>query len=67
MFYFLVVNKLNAINSAASLETSIKKAKILPISKIYSRIKGLLTRKNKLVELVRRSILLPAEGNFSFL
>ena len=50
-----MVNKLNAINSAASLETSIKKAKILPISKIYSRIKGLLTRKNKLVELVRRS------------
>ena len=50
-----MVNRLNAINSAASLETSIKKAKILPISKIYSRIKGLLTRKNKLVELVRRS------------
>ena len=50
-----MVNRLNAINSAADLEVSIKKAKILPISKVYSRIKGLLTRKNKLVELVRRS------------
>ena len=50
-----MVNRLNAINSAAEVQASINKAKILPVSKIYSRIKGVLTRKNKLVELVRRS------------
>tara|TARA_R100000697_G_scaffold78809_1_gene91049 strand:- start:80 stop:7378 length:7299 start_codon:yes stop_codon:yes gene_type:complete len=50
-----MVNRLNAINSAAEVQESINKAKILPVSKIYSRIKGVLTRKNKLVELVRRS------------
>ena len=46
-----MVNRLNAINSAAEVQESINKAKILPVSKIYSRIKGVLTRKNKLVEL----------------
>ena len=48
-----MVNRLNAINSAASLETSIKKGKILPISKLYSRLKGFITRKNGLLEFDR--------------
>ena len=50
-----MINRLNAINSAENVETSIKTAKLLPISSIYARIKGVLTRKNKLQELIRRN------------
>lgn len=50
----LMVEKMNAINKSVSLVSGIKSASLLPISKLYSNLKSLLTKKNPVSELIRR-------------
>jgi hypothetical protein len=51
----LVVEKLNSIENAKELESAINKAKPLPISKLYSKAKSLITKKDSILEMIRRN------------
>jgi hypothetical protein len=51
----LMVEKLNDINNAKVLDESIKTAKPLKLSSVYSKLKSLLTKKEKFSELIRRN------------
>lgn len=51
----LIVERMNAINKSKTLNDAVKTAKPLKLSSIYSKIKGLLTKKDGLVELIRRN------------
>jgi hypothetical protein len=51
----LLVEKMNGDNNSEVLENSIDTAKPLSISKFYSKVKSLLTRKGAIDEMVRRN------------
>lgn len=51
----LMVEKLNSINNAISLETAVNKSKPLPLSKLYAKAKSLLTKKDAMLEMIRRN------------
>ena len=51
----LVVEKLNSIENAKELESAINKAKPLPVSKLYSKAKSLITKKDSILEMIRRN------------
>ena len=51
----LVVEKLNSIEDAKVLESAINRAKPLPLSKIYSKAKSLITKKDSILEMIRRN------------
>jgi hypothetical protein len=51
----LIVERMNAINKSKTLNDAVQKAKPLKLSSIYSKIKGWLTKKDGLVELIRRN------------
>jgi hypothetical protein len=51
----LVVEKINAINNSKVLESAVDKSKPLPISKLYAKAKSLLTKKDAILEMIRRN------------
>lgn len=51
----LMIEKLNDINNSKTLEAAINKSKPLPISKLYAKAKSLLTKKDAILEMVRRN------------
>jgi hypothetical protein len=51
----LAVEQINAQNNNKQLSSSIKIAKTLPITAIYSRIKSIVTKKGAIEEMVRRN------------
>jgi hypothetical protein len=56
-FAQIMVEKLNALNFGGIISNSIYKAKLLPISKAYSKMKGIITRSNGILEMFRRNAL----------
>lgn len=54
-YAFLLVRKLNANNKATSILDAVKKAKPLPLTAMYSRLKSIVTKKGSIEELVRRN------------
>jgi len=54
-FAQLIVEKIEANNDGAVLGDAIAEAKPLPLSKIYSRIKSIITRKGAIQEMIRRN------------
>jgi len=51
----LLVEKLNSINNAVTLETAVNKSKPLPLSKLYAKAKSILTKKDAMLEMIRRN------------
>jgi hypothetical protein len=63
----LIVERLNAINNSKTLDNAVENAKPLKLSSVYSKIKSLVTKKDRLVELIRRNPLFYIDqvfGNF---
>ena len=54
-FAQLMVEKIEANNNSEKGAASIQRSKLLPITKMYSRLKSLLTRKKSIDEMVRRN------------
>jgi len=48
----LMKEKLNAINNEKALESSVKKAKPLPVTKLYARLKSLFYKNSKALDLM---------------
>jgi hypothetical protein len=66
-FAQLMIERLNAINNAKTLDNSVVNAKPLPLSTIYAKLKSLVTDKDKFLELIRRNPLYYIDqvfGNF---
>jgi hypothetical protein len=66
-FAQLMVERLNAISSSKLLDKAVMQAKPLPLSTVYSKLKSLITDKDKFVELIRRNPLYYIDqvfGNF---
>jgi hypothetical protein len=51
----LMVEKLNSINNSNTLEDAVNKSKPLPLSKLYAKAKSLLTKKDAMLEMIRRN------------
>ena len=51
----LIIEEINSINNSKSLESSVKRAKLLPLSKIYAQAKSIVTRKDAVLEMIRRN------------
>ena len=51
----LLVEQMDSINSSDTLANAIKKGKPLPFSKIYAKLKSLITKKDSYLEMVRRN------------
>jgi hypothetical protein len=51
----LMVEKMNDINKSKILENAVDKSKPLTISKLYSEIKSLFTKKDAILEMIRRN------------
>jgi glutaredoxin len=51
----LIIEEINSINNSKSLESSVKRAKLLPLSKIYAQVKSIFTRKDAVLEMIRRN------------
>jgi hypothetical protein len=51
----LMIEKLNEINNSNPLEGAINKSKPLPISKLYAKAKSFLTKKDAMLEMIRRN------------
>ena len=51
----LMVEKMNDINNSKKLENSVEKSKPLTISKLYSEVKSLFTKKDAILEMIRRN------------
>ena len=51
----LLVERMNSINQANTFESAIIDSKPLPISMMYSKIKGLITKKGGIEEMIRRN------------
>ena len=63
----LLVEQMDAINSSDKLAKAISKGKPLPFSKIYAKLKSLITKKDSYLEMVRRNPLYNIDqlfGNF---
>ena len=54
-FAQLMVERLNSINNDKILVSSLNRAKLLPITKAYAKIKSLFTGKNNISEMIRRN------------
>lgn len=54
-FAQVMVEKLNAIEDGKIGAKAIERSKLLPFSKIYSRIKSLITKKGSIQEMIRRN------------
>tara|TARA_R110000787_G_scaffold64775_2_gene146118 strand:+ start:1403 stop:10003 length:8601 start_codon:yes stop_codon:yes gene_type:complete len=54
-FAQIMVEKLNALDFGGIIAKAIYKAQLLPISRAYSKLKGLVTRSNGILEMVRRN------------
>ena len=51
----LMIEKLNEINNSNPLEAAVNKSKPLPVSKLYAEAKSLLTKKDTILEMIRRN------------
>ena len=51
----LMVEKMNDINKSKILENAVDKSKPLTISKLYSEVKSLFTKKDAILEMIRRN------------
>jgi hypothetical protein len=51
----LIIEEINSINNSKVLESSVKRAKLLPLSKIYAKVKSIITRKDAVLEMIRRN------------
>jgi hypothetical protein len=54
-FAEVMVEKLNAVNDGKNLASAINRSKPLPLTKIYAKLKSLVTRKDSIVEMIRRN------------
>jgi len=66
-FAQLMVERLTAINNSKTLNTAVSEAKPLPLTTVYTKLKSLVTGKDKFVELIRRNPLFYIDqvfGNF---
>jgi hypothetical protein len=54
-FAQLMVEKIEANNNSEKGAAAVQRSKLLPITKMYSRLKSLLTRKKSIDEMVRRN------------
>ena len=54
-FAEVMVEKLNAVNDGKNLASAINRSKPLPFTKIYAKLKSLVTRKDSIVEMIRRN------------
>ena len=54
-FAEVMVEKLNAVNEGKNLASAINRSKPLPLTKIYAKLKSLVTRKDSIVEMIRRN------------
>ena len=54
-FAEVMVEKLNAVNDGKNLASAINRSKPLPLSRIYAKLKSLVTRKDSIVEMIRRN------------
>jgi hypothetical protein len=63
----LMVEKLTSINNAKSLESAVNKSKLPTLSSLYSKAKSVLTKKDAVLEMIRRNPLFYIDqvlGNF---
>jgi hypothetical protein len=51
----LMIEKLNSINNEVVLENAVDKSKLPPLSKLYAKAKSVLTRKDAVLEMIRRN------------
>lgn len=51
----LMVEKMNSINNSKTLENSVEKSKLPKLSYLYSKAKSILTKKDAVLELIRRN------------
>ena len=54
-FAHLITEEINSINNSKALASSVNKAKPLPLSKLYAKAKSILTRKDAILEMIRRN------------
>lgn len=54
-FAAVMVEKLNAVNRGKNVASAINRSKPLPLTKIYAKLKSLVTRKDSIVEMIRRN------------
>lgn len=54
-FAEVMVEKLNAVNDGKNLASAVNRSKPLPLTKIYAKLKSLVTRKDSIVEMIRRN------------
>jgi hypothetical protein len=51
----LIIEELNSNNNKKSLVSSVNRAILLPLSKLYAKAKSILTRKDAVLEMIRRN------------
>jgi hypothetical protein len=51
----LITEEINSTNNSKVLKSSVNKARLLPLSKIYAKVKSLVTRKDYVLEMIRRN------------
>ncbi|MCP3700270.1 MAG: hypothetical protein GY920_17370 [Aliivibrio sp.] len=51
----VMVEKINANNDSTSGANAVKRSKLLPITRMYSKLKSILTRKTSIEEMIRRN------------
>ena len=51
----LIIEEINSINNSKTLASSVNKARLLPLSKLYAKAKSILTRKDAILEMIRRN------------
>lgn len=51
----LIIEEINSNNNSKSLKSSLLRAVLLPLSKLYAQAKSILTRKDAVLEMIRRN------------
>jgi hypothetical protein len=51
----LIIEEINSINSSKTLASSVNRARLLPLSKLYAQVKSFVTRKDAVLEMIRRN------------
>jgi len=64
-FAHLITEEINSINNSKVLESSVNRARLLPLSKLYAQAKSIITRKDAVLEMIRRNPLFNIDQVFS--
>ena len=51
----LIIEEINSNNNSKSLKSSVSRAVLLPLSKLYAKAKSIVTRKDAVLEMIRRN------------